>query len=38
VLLALSQDSRDGVGAVVDAAAAAGGTADVRERMDMGWL
>jgi uncharacterized protein len=38
VLLALSQDSRDQVDAVVDAAAAAGGKADVRDRMDMGWL
>lgn len=38
VLLALSQDSRDSVNAGVEAAAAAGGKADVRERMDMGWL
>jgi uncharacterized protein len=38
VLLALSHESRDGVDAVVEAAAAAGGKADVRERMDMGWL
>lgn len=38
VLLALSQDSRSQVDAVIDAAAMAGGTADVRARMDMGWL
>jgi uncharacterized protein len=38
VLLALSQDSRDDLDAVVTAAAAAGGKADVRDRMDMGWL
>jgi predicted lactoylglutathione lyase len=38
VLLALSCDSRDDVNAIVEAAASAGGTADVREVMDMGWL
>lgn len=38
VLLALSRDSREEVDAIADAAAAAGGKADVRERMDLGWL
>ena len=38
VLLALSCDSRDDVDAVADAAGAAGGTADVRKAMDMGWM
>jgi predicted lactoylglutathione lyase len=38
VLLALAQESRDRVDALVEAAAGAGGRADVRERMDMGWL
>lgn len=38
VLLALSHDSREHVDAVAGAAAAAGGKADVRDRMDMGWL
>jgi predicted lactoylglutathione lyase len=38
VLLALSRDSREEVDAIAEAAAAAGGKADTRERMDMGWL
>lgn len=38
VLLALSQESRDEVDSAAEAAAVAGGRADVRERMDMGWL
>lgn len=38
VLLALSRDSREEVDAIAEAAAAAGGRADPRERMDMGWL
>jgi len=38
VLLALSRDSREEVDAIVEAAAAAGGKADVREPQDMGWL
>jgi hypothetical protein len=38
VLLALTCDSRDDVDAVADAAGAAGGTADVRKAMDMGWM
>ncbi len=38
VLLALSRDSREEVDAIAEAAAAAGGKADIRERMDMGWL
>jgi uncharacterized protein len=38
VLLALSFDSRDRVDAITDAAAKAGGRADVRKRMDLGWL
>lgn len=38
VLLALSFDSRDDVDAITEAAASAGGAADVREVMDMGWL
>lgn len=37
-LVALSCDSRDAVDALTAAAAAAGGKADVRERVDMGWL
>jgi uncharacterized protein len=37
-LLALSQDARERVDATAEAAAAAGGKADVREPMDMGWL
>lgn len=38
VLFALSHDSRDEVDAIVDAASSAGGKADVREIMDLGWL
>ena len=38
VLFALSRDSRDDVNAIADAAASAGGQADVREVMDLGWL
>jgi uncharacterized protein len=37
-LFALSRDSRDEVSAIADAAAAAGGKADVRAAMDLGWL
>lgn len=37
-LFALSQDSREEVDAIAEAAAAAGGKADTRERIDMGWL
>jgi len=38
VLLALSRDSRGEVDVIVEAAAVAGGKADTRERMDLGWL
>jgi uncharacterized protein len=38
VMLALSHESRDQVDGVITAAAAAGGKADVRKRMDLGWL
>lgn len=38
VLLALSHDTRQGVDIISEAAAAAGGRADVRDPMDMGWL
>jgi len=38
MLIALSRDTRDGVDAIADAAARAGGRADVRDRMDLGWL
>jgi predicted lactoylglutathione lyase len=38
VLLCLSFDSRDGVDAITDAAAQAGGTADVRPVQDMGFM
>lgn len=38
VLLALTRDRREDVDRINEAAAAAGGKADVRERMDMGWL
>lgn len=37
-LFALTRDSREEVDAITEAAAAAGGKADTRERMDMGWL
>jgi predicted lactoylglutathione lyase len=38
VLFALSRDSRDEVDAIAEAAPAAGGKADVRDVMDLGWL
>lgn len=38
VLLALTRDSREEVDNITEAAAAAGGKADVRQRVDMGWL
>lgn len=38
VLLAITLDSREQVDAMCDAAAASGGKADIRPRMDMGWL
>ena len=38
VLLALSRDSREEVDAIADAAAAAGGKADIRPPSDLGWL
>jgi predicted lactoylglutathione lyase len=38
VLLAVTRDSREDVDTINEAAAAAGGKADVRDRMDMGWL
>ena len=38
VLLALAQDSRQAVDAIVEAATAAGGKADPRAPTDMGWL
>jgi predicted lactoylglutathione lyase len=38
VLLALTRDSREEVDAIVEAAAANGGKADIREPQDMGWL
>jgi predicted lactoylglutathione lyase len=37
-LFALSRDSRAEVDAMVEAAGRAGGTADVREPQDMGWM
>jgi predicted lactoylglutathione lyase len=38
VLIALSRDRREDVNAIADAAASAGGRADVREAIDLGWL
>lgn len=38
VLLALPRETRAQVDAFAEAAAAAGGHADVRDRMDLGWL
>lgn len=38
MLIALSQDSRQQVDAIVEAAARAGGKADVREGQDMGFM
>ncbi len=38
VLIALSRDSREEVDAITEAAAAAGGKADIRERQDYGFM
>jgi hypothetical protein len=38
VLIALTRDSREDVNATVDAGASAGGTADTREPLDMGFM
>ena len=38
VLIALTFDNREDVDVITDAAAASGGKADIRERMDMGWM
>lgn len=38
VLIALNFDSREAVDAVTEAAAAAGGKADIRERQDLGFM
>lgn len=38
MLIALSRDSRAEVDAITEAAAAAGGKADIRERQDLGFL
>lgn len=38
MLIALSRESREEVDAIVEAAAAAGGKADIRERQDMGFM
>lgn len=38
VLLALTLDDRAAVDAITSAAAATGGTADIREVQDMGWM
>jgi predicted lactoylglutathione lyase len=38
MLIALSCESRDGVDAITEAAKAAGGKADIRERQDMGFM
>ncbi|MFC6487511.1 VOC family protein [Nitratireductor sp. GCM10026969] len=38
MLIALSRDSREEVDAIAEAAAAAGGRADVQERQDMGFM
>jgi uncharacterized protein len=38
MLIALSRDSREEVDAITEAAAAAGGKADIRERQDMGFM
>lgn len=37
-LIALSQDSREDVDAITQAAGAGGGQADIREPMDYGWM
>jgi uncharacterized protein len=38
ILIALSRDSREEVDAITEAAATAGGKADVRERQDTGFM
>jgi predicted lactoylglutathione lyase len=38
MLIALSRDSREEVDAITEAAAKAGGRADIRERQDMGFM
>jgi uncharacterized protein len=38
MLIALSRDSREEVDAITEAAAAAGGKADIRERQDLGFM
>ncbi len=38
MLIALSQDSREDVDAIVEKAGAAGGRADVREKQDLGFM
>ena len=38
VLICISRDSRDAVDAIVDAAVAAGGKADIREKQEMGFM
>jgi uncharacterized protein len=38
MLIALSQDSREDVDAIVEKAGAAGGQADVREKQDLGFM
>lgn len=37
-LICISRDSREAVDAIVEAAAAAGGKADIREKQDMGFM
>jgi len=38
VLICISRDSREAVDAIVEAAASAGGKADIREKQDMGFM
>ena len=38
VLICISRDSRDAVDAIVEAAGASGGKADIREKQDMGFM
>lgn len=38
VLIAISRDSREAVDAIVEAAGAAGGKTDIREKQDMGFM
>ena len=38
MLIALSSDTRDGVDAIIEAVASAGGKADVREPQDLGFM